>query len=156
MAIPAYLWLKDDDGADIKGSVDIYGREGSIEIIGLNHGVAQPTDKHNGKMYKDGKLIETGYSGALTNKNNPDRQHVKGLGPLPRGTYKIAGHSNSKGPITIILEQTSGESFGRSEFRIHGDHKYGPAGFASEGCIILSPSTRRKILRDGGELEVVR
>ncbi|MGK4353204.1 type VI secretion system tube protein TssD, partial [Enterobacter cloacae] len=35
--------------ADIKGSVDIYGREGSIEIIGLNHGVVQPTDKHNGK-----------------------------------------------------------------------------------------------------------
>lgn len=49
MAIPTYLWLKDDDGADIKGSVDIYGREGSIEIIGLNHGVVQPTDKHNGK-----------------------------------------------------------------------------------------------------------
>ena len=72
-------------------------------------------EQSTGKMYKDGKLIETGYSGALTNKNNPDRQHVKGLGPLPRGTYKIAGHSNSKGPITIILEQTSGESFGRSE-----------------------------------------
>lgn len=68
-------------------------------------------EQSTGKMYKDGKLIETGYSGALTNKNNPDRQHVKGLGPLPRGTYKIAGHSNSKGPITIILEQTSGESF---------------------------------------------
>ena len=28
MAIPAYLWLKDDGGTDIKGSVDIYGREG--------------------------------------------------------------------------------------------------------------------------------
>ncbi|BBV17228.1 hypothetical protein IOMTU157_2484 [Citrobacter portucalensis] len=49
MAIPTYLWLKDDGGADIKGSVDIHGREGSIEIIGLNHGVMQPTDKHNGK-----------------------------------------------------------------------------------------------------------
>ncbi len=49
MAIPAYLWLKDDGGADIKGSVDVRGREGSIEIIGLNHGVMQPTDKHNGK-----------------------------------------------------------------------------------------------------------
>lgn len=49
MAIPAYLRLKDDGGADIKGSVDVQGREGSIEIIGLNHGVMQPTDKHNGK-----------------------------------------------------------------------------------------------------------
>ena len=29
MAIPAYLWLKDDGGADIKGSVDVQGREGT-------------------------------------------------------------------------------------------------------------------------------
>lgn len=33
MAIPAYLWLKDDGGADIKGSVDVQGREGSIEVV---------------------------------------------------------------------------------------------------------------------------
>ncbi|WP_313667912.1 tlde1 domain-containing protein [Atlantibacter sp.] len=109
-----------------------------------------------GEMYDDCELVETGYSGALTNKNNPDRHHVKGLGPLPRGTYKIAGHSTSKGPVTIILEQTSGESFGRSDFRIHGERVHGPAGFASEGCIILSLATRRKILRSGGNLEVVR
>ena len=48
MAIPAYLWLKDDGGADIKGSVDA-GREGSIEILGLNHGVSLPTDPATGK-----------------------------------------------------------------------------------------------------------
>lgn len=50
MAIPAYLWLKDDGGADIRGSVDVAGREGSIEIIALNHGVMLPTDKLNGKI----------------------------------------------------------------------------------------------------------
>ena len=42
MAIPAYLWLKDDGGADIKGSVDVRGREGSIEIVGLTHDVSIP------------------------------------------------------------------------------------------------------------------
>lgn len=89
MAIPAYLWLKGDGGEDIKGSVDIAGREGSIEIISLNHGVIQPTDKLNGKA-------------------------------------------------TSLREHE------------------GPAGFASAGCIILSLSTRRQILREGGELEVVR
>lgn len=26
MAIPAYLWLKDDGGADIRGPVDVAGR----------------------------------------------------------------------------------------------------------------------------------
>ena len=33
MAIPVYLWLKDDGGADIKGSVDVKDREGSIEVL---------------------------------------------------------------------------------------------------------------------------
>lgn len=49
MAIPAYLWLKDDGGAHIRGSVDVAGREGSIEIIGLNHAVMLPTDDVSGK-----------------------------------------------------------------------------------------------------------
>lgn len=31
MAIPAYLWLKDDGGADIKGAVYVQDREGSKE-----------------------------------------------------------------------------------------------------------------------------
>lgn len=45
MAIPAYLWLKDDGGADIKGSVDVQDREGSIvmEIFNIPiHGRSEP------------------------------------------------------------------------------------------------------------------
>ncbi|SQC93497.1 Uncharacterised protein [Cedecea neteri] len=38
MAIPAYLWLKDDGGSEIKGSVDIETREGSIEVLSFGHG----------------------------------------------------------------------------------------------------------------------
>lgn len=113
-------------------------------------------EQSTGRLYNGSELVETGYSGSLTNKNNPDRQQVKGLGPLPRGTYRIAGHSISKGPVTIILEQTSGDSFGRSAFRIHGERVNKPAGFASEGCIIMSQATRRRVLREGGTLEVVR
>lgn len=30
MAIPAYMWIKDDGGAVIRGSVDVQHREGSI------------------------------------------------------------------------------------------------------------------------------
>ena len=33
------MWLKDDGGADIKGSVDVQEREGSIEIVGFSHGL---------------------------------------------------------------------------------------------------------------------
>ena len=114
-------------------------------------------EQSTGNLYQDGKWKGTGYSGNLTNKNNPDRQQVKGMGPLPRGTYRIGGYTNSKGPWTIILTQTSGETFGRSLFRIHGDKRKGIQGFASQGCIVISPSIRILIINSGDNiLEVIR
>ncbi|MFJ3456591.1 Hcp family type VI secretion system effector [Scandinavium goeteborgense] len=50
MAIPAYLWLKDDGGAHIKGSVDVYDREGSVEVIAFSHSLYTPTDNNTGKV----------------------------------------------------------------------------------------------------------
>jgi type VI secretion system effector, Hcp1 family len=50
MAIPAYLWLKDDGGADIRGAVDVKDREGSIEVLGFGHGLHLPTDNNTGKI----------------------------------------------------------------------------------------------------------
>jgi len=50
MAIPAYLWLRDDGGADIKGSVDVKDREHSIEILGFGHGLYLPVDNNTGKI----------------------------------------------------------------------------------------------------------
>lgn len=50
MPIPAYMWLKDDGGADIKGSVDVKDREGSIEVIGFSHGLNLPVDSSAGKI----------------------------------------------------------------------------------------------------------
>ncbi len=50
MPIPAYMWLKDDGGADIKGSVDVQDREGSIEVVGFSHGLNLPVDSNTGKI----------------------------------------------------------------------------------------------------------
>ncbi|WP_067704419.1 Hcp family type VI secretion system effector [Erwinia sp. ErVv1] len=50
MPIPAYVWLKDDGGADIRGTVDVQDREGSIEILGFSHGVNLPVDTATGKI----------------------------------------------------------------------------------------------------------
>ena len=50
MPIPAYLWLKDDGGSDIRGSVTVQGREGSIEVIGFAHGVHLPVDGSTGQI----------------------------------------------------------------------------------------------------------
>ena len=59
MAIPVYLWLKDDGGADIKGSVSVQGREGSIEVVAQCHGVQIPTDNNTGKL--TGTRIHTSF-----------------------------------------------------------------------------------------------
>jgi type VI secretion system secreted protein Hcp len=50
MAIPAYLWLKNDGGADIKGSVDVQKREGSIEVVEFVHALTIPADNNTGKL----------------------------------------------------------------------------------------------------------
>lgn len=50
MAIPAYLWLKDDGGSDIRGSSTVQGREGSIEVVSFMHGLNLPVDGSNGSI----------------------------------------------------------------------------------------------------------
>ena len=48
MAIPLYLWLYDEDGKLLKGGVTVHGREGSIELVGMQHDVFIPTDDMTG------------------------------------------------------------------------------------------------------------
>ena len=50
MAIPSYMWIKDDGGADVKGSVTVTGREGSVEVVAFDHGIHIPTDGNTGKL----------------------------------------------------------------------------------------------------------
>lgn len=44
MAIPVYLWLYDEEDKLVRGGVEVDGREGSIEIVGMQHDVFIPTD----------------------------------------------------------------------------------------------------------------
>jgi type VI secretion system secreted protein Hcp len=50
MALSTYMWLKDDQDSEIKGSVQIAGREGSCEVIELHHNLHIPTDPHDGTL----------------------------------------------------------------------------------------------------------
>lgn len=50
MAIPIYLWLCDDCGNSVKGSVEVKDREGAIEIVEFMHNVELPGDDHTGKI----------------------------------------------------------------------------------------------------------
>ncbi|WP_223533927.1 MULTISPECIES: type VI secretion system tube protein TssD [unclassified Pseudomonas] len=49
MANPIYAWLKDKEGKEIKGSVTVHGREGSIEVLSQQHGLTLPYDPSSGK-----------------------------------------------------------------------------------------------------------
>lgn len=50
MPIPAYMWLKDDGGALIKGGVDVKDRDYTIEVKGFHHNLMIPTDNATGKV----------------------------------------------------------------------------------------------------------
>ncbi|MEX3930483.1 Hcp family type VI secretion system effector [Paraburkholderia phymatum] len=50
MAIPLHLWLKDSNGADIVGSSKVSGRDGSIEVLSVAHGMSTPVDGHTGRL----------------------------------------------------------------------------------------------------------
>lgn len=43
MAVPVHLILNDDGGVLIRGSSDVTGREGSIELRGLQHSLVLVT-----------------------------------------------------------------------------------------------------------------
>lgn len=92
-----------------------------------------------------GKLVATGYSGTKDGRNNPDMQNVQGVGPIPRGTYKIGPVRLSQrlGPVVMDLDPTPAtNTFGRSLFRIHGDNSIDDA---SHGCVILPRPVREAI-----------
>ena len=115
-------------------------------------------DQSAGAMSRAGKVLCHGYAGHDWGKNNPDAECVQGIGPLPRGKYKMTAlrlTGASTGPYTIVLEQVEGDSHGRSAFRIHGDSIKLP-GTASHGCIILPRVYRRQIWESGDhDLEVI-
>lgn len=113
-------------------------------------------NQKTGELYLDGEYEGLGYSGHGEGRNNPDAQALHGIGPIPRGLWRIgAAYSHPQlGPICMNLYPRAGtDTFGRDLFRIHGNNTINDA---SHGCIILGPAIRREI--DAGTdraLEVV-
>jgi len=50
MAIPAYMWLKDDKNNPIDSNVQVIGREGSAEVLGFQHNIYIPADSDTGVL----------------------------------------------------------------------------------------------------------
>ncbi|WP_241609577.1 tlde1 domain-containing protein [Rosenbergiella australiborealis] len=110
-----------------------------------------------GRLYHNQRFIEQGYSGYPPHTNSGQSQHLADLGPIPIGDYTLGATTLSRGPLTLILQPaTLNRMFGRHSFRIHGESSKKP-GYASQGCIILS-NTTRKVLANSADrqLQVVR
>lgn len=90
-----------------------------------------------------------GYSGKGAGLNNPDYQNIPDVGPLPQGSYEMGKAYNSAkhGPLTIPLTPLEGtETFGRDEFKCHGDEKEHPGMHqASLGCLIMGRAIRERL-----------
>ena len=119
-------------------------------------------EQRTGKLYgPDGKLVWKGYAGGNEGKapegiNNPDMQGVKGVGPLPVGTYtrgEVVLQSHL-GPFAIpLIPDPGNDMLGRGGFYMHGDTT--PSGNASEGCIIMPRAVRESFYKSTEPLEVV-
>lgn len=121
-------------------------------------------DQSAGKLFHNGNLVSSGYAGKGRGKNNPALQGVQGIGPIPRGKWKILApyNSNNTGKYTLPLHKVDSnpnddfdDVTGRGAFRCHGDSIKAP-GTASQGCIILPLAIRMQIWQSGDhDLEVV-
>lgn len=105
--------------------------------------------------YDTGQFHARGYSGRQTALNNPAMEHLKGIGPIPRGLYMIAAPRTSERTGRFVLDLTplGHKALGRSGFQIHGDNKNGDFS-ASQGCIVIGPKERSEIA-NGSPLIVV-
>ncbi|HWG19170.1 MAG TPA: tlde1 domain-containing protein [Terracidiphilus sp.] len=105
----------------------------------------------------DGNLTGTGYSGSPEGKNDPSKQCIPDVGPIPRGSYTIGQpfSSSAHGPFVLPLDpDPANDMCGRSGFLIHGDSIEHP-GAASEGCIIMPRPVRESVWNSGDRLLTV-
>lgn len=117
-------------------------------------GLLEKVDDVTGKAEHVGR----GYSGRGDGLNNPALQHVREIGPIPRGLWTIGAPYDSPrvGPFTMPLTpHDDTKTFGREAFRIHGDNHHRDQS-ASRGCIVLGRVLREMIHEsDDDALEVV-
>lgn len=92
------------------------------------------------------RLVATGYAGAPGFVNDPDADHLRNKGPLPRGLYliQLRPHQRFAPPALYLAPWPETEMHGRSGFWIHGDNARLNRS-ASSGCIILDRNARARI-----------
>lgn len=117
-------------------------------------------EQSTGVLKLGDKLVSVGYSGFGDGRNNPDKQSVPNIGPIPTGFYHIGEPEcvdtpGPHGPYVLRLSPEPGTVLlGRDGFLIHGDNQ---THTASHGCIILARVVRERIAKSGDRhLQVIR
>ncbi len=110
----------------------------------------------SGQLWHNSEAVGVGYSGYGPDKNQPNDESIKDLGPIPCGLYSIGAPecvppdpAGPHGPFILPLTpDPTNAMFGRSGFLIHGDSIESP-GFASRGCMIFSRLIRETVAASG-------
>lgn len=89
------------------------------------------------------------YAGSPAGLNDPAKQEIPDVGPIPQGSYTIGAPFSDpeRGPFVMHLTPNQGtNTFGRSGFLFHGD-AVAPAdqGKISKGCIVVPHDPRARI-----------
>ncbi len=94
--------------------------------------------------------VAVGYAGHGSGKNKPSMEHMRNIGPIPKGEYEIQAPRASArtGPYVLPLMPVGHNALGRTDFQIHGDSRSNP-GTASNGCIVMGRPIREKIWNSG-------
>ena len=79
----------------------------------------------------------------IQGRNNPAYVQLHCIGPLPPGVYDFGawGHHPGLGDHVAALIQTSGETYGRNSFYMHGASSVDPLN-SSEGCVVVPHDPR--------------
>jgi len=158
-------WTSKDPIGFAGGDVNLYGYVMNdpvnwVDVVGLYWEYSQSSGQMTHVDNKTGKStpLVQGYSGKGKGVNDPSMENVPFVGPIPKGAYDIMPPLwKPQTKWGLDLEPRPGtNTFGRINFRIHGDNgKNNKSG--SKGCIIINDPFRSKIWNSGDhELRVVK
>jgi len=146
-------WLS-RDSIEEAGGLNLYDYVGNDPIDFYDEfGLHWEYNQSTGQMtYVDDQTgartpMGNGYSGNHAGMNNPDAEHVHGIGPLPQGTYTVGPAGNHIGPVSMHLTPSPTNDMTNRDpnsFLIHGDNPQ-QNHTASDGCIILPRAVRTQI-----------
>lgn len=107
MPTPLYLWIENDQGEELPGEVTIRGRNGSVEILELEHDISLPIDRDTGTV------TGTRKHGMMT--------LTKAVDQISPYFYEAVNRGKSLSAATLIFYRQTSQGAEEEYFRIRMD-----------------------------------